>query len=187
MRSLGTSGTTNKSYNVTTLYFLVFTYIVFVQMRIKTNVAVTMVYAYVIAITRSRIIGTIYNTIQDWLSMAGLDNPDLYSINPDSPQAQQAAQQKAQQQQQQAQAAQQMQQAQMALVQEQLNLERMKLAQQAKADGDELAFKYWNARLNSEVDEMKLAAQGAFDLEKVQLQGEQREARNGAGEGATSN
>lgn len=111
---------------------------------------------------------TLYNTIHDWAVMAGLDEPDSYTINPKSEQAKQAAQQQAQQQQMQQQAQQQMQQ---AIYQ----LEMTKLQQQAKADNDELAYKYWSDRLKSETEEAKIVAQGITDLEKVQIQGEQRE------------
>ncbi|WP_164658261.1 hypothetical protein [Tropicibacter sp. Alg240-R139] len=118
---------------------------------------------------------TVYNTVYEWATYAGLDNPDAFVINPKSEQAQQAAQQTAQQQQAQQQAAQQMQ-------QQIVQLEQTKLQQEAKKSGDELAYKYWSDRLKAETEEAKVAAQGTIDLEKTQLQGEQREraALNGA-------
>ncbi len=127
-------------------------------------------------------VSTVYNTIHDWAVMAGLDEPDNYSINPKSPQAQQAAQQNAQSQQAAQQAQQQIQQ---AIYQ----LEMQKLQQAAKEAQDELAYKYWSDRLKAETDEAKIVAQGVVDLERVQMQGEQREqaALNGTAQGATDN
>lgn len=129
---------------------------------------------------------TLYNAIYDFNTMAGVDDPDQYFINPKSEASRQAAQanQRAQEQQAQAQ-----QQAQMQLIQAQLELEYAKLAQAAKEAGDKLAFDYWNARMKSEVEEMKLTAQGAFELEKVQMEGEQREKQrlNGAESSASRN
>lgn len=122
---------------------------------------------------------TIYNTITDWATYAGLDDPDSYVINPISPSAQRAAQANSQAQQQQAQAQQQLQR---FLIGEQLKLEYAKLQQKAKEANDELAYKFWSDRLKSETEEMKIVATGTIDLEKVQMQGERNEAqirRNG--------
>ncbi len=127
-------------------------------------------------------VNTLYNTIHDWCVMAGLDEPDSYTINPNSTQAKQAAQANAQNAQMQQQAQQQVQQ---AIYQ----LEIQKLQQAAKEANDELAYKYWSDRLNAEVEEAKITAQGVIDLEKVTIQGEQREraALNGAPRGVADN
>ncbi len=121
-------------------------------------------------------LSTVYNTILDWCSYAGIDDADRYVINPRSQAAQQAAQANSQAQQQ---AQQQAAQAQQALIREQLQLEYAKLQQKAKESGDELAYKYWSDRLKSETEEMKIVASGTIDLEKVQMQGEQRETEAG--------
>jgi hypothetical protein len=115
-------------------------------------------------------LSTIYNTLVDWATMAGIDNADNYVINPKSEAAQVAAQRSAQ-------AAQQEQQVQQQLIQEQLRLEYTRLAQTAKEANDELAYKYWSDRLKSEAEEAKIVASGIIDLERVQMQGEQRETR----------
>ncbi len=120
-------------------------------------------------------VNTVYNTIHDWAVMAGLDEPDSYSINPNSQAAKQAAQQNQQSQQAQQQAQQQIQQ---AIYQ----LEMQKLQQAAKEAQDELAYKYWSDRLQAETKEAEIVAKGITDLEKVQLEGQAREriALNGA-------
>ncbi|SFL44820.1 portal protein [Shimia aestuarii] len=132
-------------------------------------------------------ISTVYNTVMDWCNFAGLDNGDSYVINPKSQAAQQAAQQNVQAQQQQAQA---QQQAQQQLIQLQMQLEMAKLQQAAKEADDELSYKYWSDRLQSETKEAEIVAKGITDLNKVQLEGQQREAQqartNGAAERATN-
>ncbi len=110
----------------------------------------------------------LYNAVVDWITMAGLDSPDSYVINPNSEKAKQA-QQIAQQQRQQAQ------QVQQSLIREQLKLEYSKLQQAAKEANDDLAYKYWSDRLKSETEEAKIVASGIIDLEKVQMEGERRE------------
>lgn len=116
-------------------------------------------------------VSSMYNAATDWLTMAGIDNPDSYLINPKSPQAQQAAQQAAQQQQQQ-------QAAQQQLIQQQAQLEMLKLQQKAKDDEDTLAYKYWSDQLSAEVDEAKIVATGTIDLEKAHIH--HNSAPNGA-------
>ncbi len=119
----------------------------------------------------------IYNAVTDWATYAGLDTPDGYLVNPSSPQSKQAQKAKADQANAQAQQQQAMMQGQLQLVQEQLNLERMRLQQQAKKDGDELAYKYWSDRLQAETKETEIVAKGTIDLERVKIEGEQREAQ----------
>jgi hypothetical protein len=127
-------------------------------------------------------LSTVYNTIVDWATMAGIDNADNYVINPKSESAQVAAQNASRSAQAQQKATQQ-------LIQEQLRLEYMRLAQTAKEANDELAYKYWSDRLKSETDEAKIVASGIIDLERAQMQGERREERieSGAERRASSN
>jgi len=133
-------------------------------------------------------ITTVYNTITDWATHAGLDNSDRFVINPQSERAQQAAQQNAQQKQQAQQAQQQMQD---KLYNDQLQLEYAKLAQKAKEANDDIAYRYWSDRLKSETEEMKVVATGTIDLERAQMQGERHEADtgriNGAAAGSANN
>jgi len=115
-----------------------------------------------------------YNAMMDWAAAADVDNPGLYFINPASPQAQQAQAQKQQASQEQQQ---QLQQIMMGQFQVEMEKIRAEIAQKQ----EELAFKYWDARLKSETEEAKVVATGTIDLQKAQLQGESREAATAAG------
>ncbi len=117
--------------------------------------------------------GQVYNALMDLSRAAGLDNPDQYWTDPDSPQAQQAAQEQAQQ----AEAAQQAAataQAQQAQLQQQVFLMQ---AQIEKYKNDtELAYKYAADSLKAEIEEAKIVAdvaslnqkQAQFDSQAAQ-------------------
>jgi hypothetical protein len=83
--------------------------------------------------------GQIYQIKIDHMRMSGIDNPEKYLINPDSPEAQQAAQQAQMMQQQEAMRQEQKQD---AVIGEQLNLQRMEIQRNYEADKEELTQKY---------------------------------------------
>lgn len=127
----------------------------------------------------------VFNAIMDWARAANLENPEQYWIDPDSEEAQAAAKQK-QEQAQQAQQAQQ--QAIQQQQQEQTAMQQQIFAMQAqldkyKHDGD-LAFKYDDARLKSEIEESKIIGQATLDLEREQLKFDNQAAAQQTAEAA---
>ena len=107
---------------------------------------------------------TIYRTYTDLLAMAGIENPQVYAIDPSSPAAQQAAQQAQQ-------AAQQAQQAAQALQSAQIQLADKQITTQAQGKKDDVDFKYWNAALQAEVEQAKLVGSATLELERIQAEG----------------
>ncbi len=108
---------------------------------------------------------TIYRTSQDWLRMAGVDNPERLAVNP----ASEAAQQAIQAQQQAQQAGQQMQ---AQLTSMQIELERQKLENERLAKEAEIAWKYYDTNMDAEVKTTTAGAQGVIDLEKQRMSNE---------------
>ena len=115
---------------------------------------------------------TIYRTGIDWLRLAGIDNPERLSIDPNSQpalqriqqtqEAQQEAQQKAEQQaQQDAQAAQ--------------ALEVAKLQSDNKQHQGDLEHKYYDTNTDAQVAQAKLTGQGVVDLERERIRNESRQ------------
>ncbi len=113
---------------------------------------------------------TLYRTSSAILELKGVGNPELYGIDPTSPQAQQAAQQQAEQQQQQQQMQIQMQQQQQQLI---AQLEQAKLAEDARQHDSELEFKYYDTDTDAAVAQAKIEGQGAIDLERQQMANDQ--------------
>ena len=104
----------------------------------------------------------IHNAIIDWSRSADVDAPEQYWIDPDSPQAQQAVQGKQQAQQQQQQEAQQQQQ---QFIQMNAQLEQAKLASDDWQQLIKTQYDYFNAVLDSQVEEAKLL--GASVVEQL--------------------
>lgn len=124
----------------------------------------------------------IYNAEIDLCAALEIDAGERYFTDPDSQHSQQAAQAKGQQNQQQ-------QGLQMQLMQAQIQLEQAKLQIEAEKAKAEQAFKYWEARLNAEIEEAKLVGGATADLNRIELEGrfaaqesERADARN-AGNG----
>ena len=121
-------------------------------------------------------LGTYYDTLVDWSKAGGLMTPRRYWVDPDSEEAKQRLQQKQQQQQQQ--------QAQEQQLQDRLFSTQVEISQRdnatdlAKHMGD-LRFKYWDGVLQSEVEEMRVQAQGseAADPDPDQVDADQAEGR----------
>ena len=95
----------------------------------------------------------IYKAMQDWMKMAGVDNPESYMIDPTSPQAQQAAQQAQQQAQQQSE-------------------QQMQLYQQQRQDDlykhdSELQHKFFDTALDAEVKEGEIISKAMIEAEKM--------------------
>ena len=93
----------------------------------------------------------IYQASIDWARASGLDNPEAYFINPESPESQQTQQQQAQQSQMQQQLMIAMQQMQIQLAQQQQLLDRWK-------HETELQWKYFDSRLDAETKEAQMTA-----------------------------
>lgn len=123
---------------------------------------------------------TLHRSYLDWLTMAGLENPGRYAIDPASPEAQAAAQANAE-------TAQQAQQAQQQLIGAQVQIEAGKAQETERNNKAEIDFKYYNANLDAEIDEAKLVGEATLDLERAQMQGEQNEHEReaSAGNGAS--
>lgn len=111
---------------------------------------------------------TLYRTQLRYLKSMGIRDAESLIVDPQSPSAQQAAQSQAQQQQQMAAMQAQMQQ----LI---IQLEQAKLAEEARQHDEEIRFKYYDADLDAEVQEAKLAGQGVIDLERQRMSNEAAE------------
>ena len=93
----------------------------------------------------------VYNAAVDWMRAAELtDHPEEYLINPNSQEAQQVAQQQAQAQEEQQQMMQQMQQQQAQFA---MMLEEFKQAQETERKRMDLAWKYYDTRVDAELQE----------------------------------
>ena len=126
-----------------------------------------------------------YNALKDWGRAAGIDSPEQYWINPESPQAQERQQQNQEQQQQretmQVQLAalsnQQLQQT------EQIKQQGEAQDRQAKAQQEqaEIQFKYFDALLDAEIAQAKIVgdATKAFNLETIKQQAAARSGNGG--------
>jgi hypothetical protein len=105
----------------------------------------------------------------DWAFMGGTDGLRYWS-DPESPKAQQAAQQ----------------QAMSAAAQAKNAQDNAELLVGIQANADvaksfaKLNFDYWNARLNAEIEEAKLAGTATKELQLVELQGQAKEMQLGA-------
>ena len=108
---------------------------------------------------------TIYRTNQDWLRMAGVDNPERMAITPSYEAAQQAVQGQQQQQQM-------LQQMQAQMAQMQLQLEKTKVENERLAKEAEIRWKYYDTNVDAEVKASTAGAQGVIDLEKQRMNNE---------------
>ena len=117
-----------------------------------------------------------HNALTDWGKAANIDNPDRYFADPTSEQAQQAQQSKQQQRQQQTQREEALNQmifgVQNQLEQARVQLEGMGQLFDKQAKENELRFKYFDALLDSEVEEAKIIGDATLQLEKQQQQGQ---------------
>ena len=109
---------------------------------------------------------TIYRTSQDWLRLAGVDNPERMAIDPSSQGAQQAAQAKQQQGQQQMQA---QNAKERALLMEHRDLESAKIAEDARQADMTNAYNYYKTDQESAVAEAKMAGEGTIQLERERI------------------
>ncbi len=105
----------------------------------------------------------IHNAILDWSLFSGVDNPERYWVDPNSPESQQAAQAAAEQQQ--AEAAKMDKLASDAITVP-AQLEGAKILEDARQFDDELDFKYFDAGLDAETEEAKIVGGAALELEK---------------------
>lgn len=99
----------------------------------------------------------LYKSVVDWARAGGIDNPEAYFVNPETPEAQQA-------QQAQAQAQQQQQQAQQAILQAQLQIEQGKNENQRLKIEYDNRFNYYNAQLNAEIKEAEIVGDASTKL-----------------------
>jgi len=106
-----------------------------------------------------------HSALMDWARAAEIDNPEQYFIDPAS-----EASQKAMQAKQQAQA--QAQQAQQVLLDQALGLEALRVSIDKRMGEMELQFKYWEANLDSEVEEAKIVGKATAELEKARKNGQ---------------
>ncbi len=117
-----------------------------------------------------------HNALTDWGKAANIDNPDRYFSDPSSEQSQQAQQGKQEQRQQQTQREEQLNQmifgVQNQLEQARVQLEGMGQQFDKQAKENELRFKYFDALLDSEVEEAKIIGDATLQLEKQQQQGQ---------------
>lgn len=105
---------------------------------------------------------TLYRTATRWLELGGIEEPQRYVIDPQSPSAQQAQAGKQQQ-------AQAMQQAQETIQRLMFQLEQAKLAEDARQHDADVRFKYYDADQKAEIEEAKLTGQGVIELEKQRM------------------
>ena len=119
---------------------------------------------------------TYYDTLVDWSKAGGLMTPRRYWINPASPEALQAQQQKVQQAEQQAAEAQAQQD---KLFDTQVLIGDRENQTQLVRHMTELRFKYWDGVLSSEMEEMRIQAQGseAADPDPVKIDEDQEVGR----------
>ena len=122
---------------------------------------------------------TIYRTYINALTLAGIESPERYAIDPSSEAAAQAGQANAQ-------AAQQAQQVQMQTAEAMIETERGKTRQKQESDAGKLEFDYWNARLQAQLKEAEVLASATRDFELEAMKGEQSEraAKAAAANGA---
>jgi hypothetical protein len=95
-----------------------------------------------------------------WLRINDIPNPEQYCIDPRSPKSIEALKNKGIQRAQQ-------QQKQDALLQQAVGLEQVRTAITKYQTDAELQFKYWNAAINAQIEEAKLAVQGVVDALKA--------------------
>lgn len=101
----------------------------------------------------------------DWARVSDIQNPEQYFVDPESESAQIAMQDKQKQAQEQTKLKQ-------ALMQQAVGLEQMRLAfEKYKADA-ELQFKYYDAVLDAEVEEAKIAGKATTELLKTKANGQ---------------
>ena len=117
---------------------------------------------------------TIYRTSLRLLEINGVKDAESYQIDPNSPRAQQARQAMAQQQEQMAQM-------QAQMLQMQAQIEEFKVKDASQKWKKELEHKYYETNIDAEMDEAKLAGQGAIDLEKERMKLEQAAANKPEG------
>jgi hypothetical protein len=123
----------------------------------------------------------LHNALIDWAKAKGLDNPERYWTDPQSPQAQQAQQQAAQ-------AQQEAEQQQQAMMVQQAQFQEKLLQIQAELDkykhDTELKYKYWSDILDAEVDEAKIVGDAAtkINLERVKQDAQQQQDQQAGSE-----
>lgn len=103
-----------------------------------------------------------YNALIEWLRISDVELPEKYALNPNSDRAKQAFEQRSK-----AKAAQQ--QKQDAMIQQAVALEQVRTALEKYRTDVETQFKYYQAVLNAQIEEAKLATSGVVDLRKAQL------------------
>ena len=106
-----------------------------------------------------------------WLRVNDIPNPEQYCIDPRSEKSIQALKNKGIQRAQQ-------QQKQDALLQQAVGLEQVRTAITKYQTDAELQFKYWNAAINAQIEEAKLAVQGVVDALKATQVANKEVAKN---------
>lgn len=119
---------------------------------------------------------TYYEVLIAWSKAGGLMTPRRFWIDPQTPEAQQARQQKQQQAQQQQQ--------QEAALQERLFSTQVQVSKQENQTDlvkhlTDLRFRYWDRTLNSEIEELRIEAQGSetADPDAAQIDADQEQGR----------
>lgn len=107
-------------------------------------------------------VSTYYKAFVDWMRVNDIPNPDGYVIDPRSPRAQKALVNKAQQRVM-------VQQKQDNLANAAIALEQAKVALDKYKHDSQLQFQYWDAVLNSEIEEAKITATAVTDITKVRM------------------
>jgi hypothetical protein len=114
-----------------------------------------------------------YRTLMDWARVSDVQNPEQYFIDPESPKAKQAFEVKAQ-------AAQRAQMKREALMTQAVGIEQVRAAIDKYKSDQETQFKYWEATLDAEIEEAKLAGAATVDLLKSKRDANGKDTNGGA-------
>ena len=117
----------------------------------------------------------VHRAMLDWMKAVDLDNGDKYFVDPESPQSQQAQQQQSQQ-------AEQDKQLQSQVLTSEAQASNLNSERDFTTDQAKIAFDYFKAILDAEVEEAKIIGQATTQLEALQQAGAERAAANGSGQ-----
>lgn len=101
-----------------------------------------------------------YRALMDWLRVNDVAVPELYEVDPRTPQAKAAMRRRAEQ-------TQRSQQEQKALMNQAIGLEQLRTAMEKYRTDAELQFKYWQECMQIQIEEAKLTVQGVSDARKA--------------------
>lgn len=119
-----------------------------------------------------------YAALMDWARAADVSNPQQYFLDPNSDSSKQALKSKQAQQKKQ-------QENQATLIDQALGLERLRTAFEKYKQDTDLQFKYWDANLDSEVEEAKIVGDATTKLQAARMRPE-RIGKNGTTDDETN-